>query len=248
MRVKTFTIKDRPGETFELRMPDSPTRRCFACGERKPADTVHFPVDMPPAEHAARHPRVRYLSGRCRACKRVYQRDRHRTRTRAQRERARELQRASAHKAEYRRRYSASPAGWAAKRRRDEWLRVVTTGLLHWCPWCARRVLRRWRTVSEDSPLAETLSPRQRRANRVRKDDQIWYRVYAQPEVCPRCGAEIAEYNAVVQAGVREGHDRDYACVLVEDCCAALTAEEHALAVKSLSRFCTVTTEAEFSF
>lgn len=54
--------------------------------------------------------------------------------------------------------------------------------------------------------------------------------------------------NAVVQSGVREGHDRDYDCVVLEDCCAALTAEEHELAITSLSRFCTVTSEAEFSF
>lgn len=59
------------------------------------------------------------------------------------------------------------------------------------------------------------------------------------------CGVST---NAVVQSGIREGHDRDYDCVLLEDCCAALTAEEHALAINSLSRFCTITTEAEFSF
>ena len=59
------------------------------------------------------------------------------------------------------------------------------------------------------------------------------------------CGVST---NAVVQSGVREAHDRDYACVLLEDCCAALTAEEHELAIKSLSRFCTVATVAEFSF
>lgn len=59
------------------------------------------------------------------------------------------------------------------------------------------------------------------------------------------CGVST---NAVVQSGVREAHDRDYDCVLLEDCCAALTDEEHQLAIKSLNRFCTVTTEAEFSF
>ncbi len=59
------------------------------------------------------------------------------------------------------------------------------------------------------------------------------------------CGVST---NAVVQSGVREGHDRDYACVLLEDCCAAVSAEEHELAIKSLSRFCTLSSEAEFSF
>jgi len=59
------------------------------------------------------------------------------------------------------------------------------------------------------------------------------------------CGVST---NAVVQAGIREGHDRDYACVLLEDCCAALSAEEHELAMTSLGRFCTVTTGAEVAF
>jgi nicotinamidase-related amidase len=54
--------------------------------------------------------------------------------------------------------------------------------------------------------------------------------------------------NAVVQATVREGHDRDYEMVLLEDCSAALSAEEHAMAVESLRRFCTVTTAAEVDF
>ncbi|HEY0294437.1 MAG TPA: cysteine hydrolase [Bordetella sp.] len=44
--------------------------------------------------------------------------------------------------------------------------------------------------------------------------------------------------NAVVQAMVREGHDRDYTMVVLEDCCCALSAEEHDGAIKSLQRFC----------
>lgn len=54
--------------------------------------------------------------------------------------------------------------------------------------------------------------------------------------------------NAVVQATVREGHDRDYEMVLVEDCCCAMSEEEHANAVAGLKRFCTVTTSAEVRF
>lgn len=54
--------------------------------------------------------------------------------------------------------------------------------------------------------------------------------------------------QAVVQATVREGHDRDYEMVLLEDCCAAHSAEEHANSVRSLKRFCTVTTLAEVRF
>ena len=54
--------------------------------------------------------------------------------------------------------------------------------------------------------------------------------------------------NAVVQAAVREGHDRDYEMVLLEDCCCALSAEEHESAIKLLQRFCRVTTSSDVAF
>ena len=54
--------------------------------------------------------------------------------------------------------------------------------------------------------------------------------------------------QAVVQATVRDGHDRDYAIVLLEDCCAAHSAEEHRNSIGSLSRFCRVTTSDEVDF
>jgi nicotinamidase-related amidase len=54
--------------------------------------------------------------------------------------------------------------------------------------------------------------------------------------------------NAVVQATVREGHDRDYEMVLLEDCCCALSDEEHANAIAGLKRFCTITTSADVVF
>jgi len=54
--------------------------------------------------------------------------------------------------------------------------------------------------------------------------------------------------NAVVQATVREGHDRDYEMVVLEDCCCALSEEEHALAMAGLKRFCTLTTSADVRF
>ena len=54
--------------------------------------------------------------------------------------------------------------------------------------------------------------------------------------------------NAVVQAAVREGHDRDYEMVLLEDCCCALSAEEHDSSIKSLQRFCQVTTSNDVAF
>lgn len=54
--------------------------------------------------------------------------------------------------------------------------------------------------------------------------------------------------NAVVQAAVREGHDRDYDMVLLEDCCCALSAEEHEGSIKALQRFCRITTSKDVVF
>ncbi len=54
--------------------------------------------------------------------------------------------------------------------------------------------------------------------------------------------------NAVVQALVREGHDRDYDMVVIEDGCCGLSAEEHDIAMKSLQRFCKTTSSAEVVF
>lgn len=54
--------------------------------------------------------------------------------------------------------------------------------------------------------------------------------------------------NAVVQAMVREGHDRDYRIVVVEDACCGLSREEHEIAVKSFQRFCTLTSSTDVVF
>ncbi len=54
--------------------------------------------------------------------------------------------------------------------------------------------------------------------------------------------------QAVVQATVRDGHDRDYQMVLLEDCCAAHNDEEHRNSIGSIGRFCTVTTSDQFDF
>jgi nicotinamidase-related amidase len=54
--------------------------------------------------------------------------------------------------------------------------------------------------------------------------------------------------NAVVQAAVREGHDRDYEMVVLEDCCCGLSTEEHEVAMKSLQRFCKTTMSTEVAF
>ena len=46
--------------------------------------------------------------------------------------------------------------------------------------------------------------------------------------------------QAVVQATVRDGHDRDYEMIVLEDCCAAHSEAEHANSIASLGRFCKV--------
>jgi nicotinamidase-related amidase len=54
--------------------------------------------------------------------------------------------------------------------------------------------------------------------------------------------------NAVVQATVREGHDRDFEIFLLEDCCCGLTTDEHEIAITSLKRFCRVTSSVDVEF
>ncbi|WP_233154661.1 cysteine hydrolase family protein [Candidimonas nitroreducens] len=44
--------------------------------------------------------------------------------------------------------------------------------------------------------------------------------------------------QAVVQATVRDGHDRDYEMIVLEDACAAHSAQEHANSISSIGRFC----------
>lgn len=54
--------------------------------------------------------------------------------------------------------------------------------------------------------------------------------------------------QAVVQATVRDGHDRDYEMVVLEDGCCAHSEQEHANSMGSIARFCKVTTSAEVDF
>ncbi|MCE7029638.1 cysteine hydrolase family protein [Jiella avicenniae] len=54
--------------------------------------------------------------------------------------------------------------------------------------------------------------------------------------------------NGVVSAAVREGHDRDYQCVVLEDCCAGATTEEHDFALAGLKRYATITKAADAQF
>lgn len=43
--------------------------------------------------------------------------------------------------------------------------------------------------------------------------------------------------NGVVHSGAREAHDRDYEVVVLEDCCAGVTPEEHDHAVACMGRY-----------
>lgn len=54
--------------------------------------------------------------------------------------------------------------------------------------------------------------------------------------------------QAVVQATVRDAHDRDYETVLIEDACCAHSEDEHRNSVGSMARFCQITTVAELQF
>jgi nicotinamidase-related amidase len=53
---------------------------------------------------------------------------------------------------------------------------------------------------------------------------------------------------AVVQAAVREGHDRDYVCTIIEDACCSATAEQHTAAMIVLGRFAEATTSKDVKF
>lgn len=54
--------------------------------------------------------------------------------------------------------------------------------------------------------------------------------------------------NGVVHSGAREAHDRDYDVIILEDCCAGVTPDEHMHAIACLGRYGTITTTEEFDF
>ena len=54
--------------------------------------------------------------------------------------------------------------------------------------------------------------------------------------------------QAVVQATVRDAHDRDYDVVVIEDGCCAHSAEEHANSMQSLARFCRTVSSSNVDF
>lgn len=59
------------------------------------------------------------------------------------------------------------------------------------------------------------------------------------------CGVST---NGVVATGAREAHDRDYECIILEDCCAGVSPEEHEHAVFCLGRFAMLTQSDQFDF
>lgn len=54
--------------------------------------------------------------------------------------------------------------------------------------------------------------------------------------------------NGVVHSGAREAHDRDYEVVILEDCCAGVTADEHAHAIACLGRYARILPSGEFDW
>jgi nicotinamidase-related amidase len=59
------------------------------------------------------------------------------------------------------------------------------------------------------------------------------------------CGVST---NGVVHSGAREAHDRDYEVVILEDCCAGVTPDEHMHAIACLGRYGSIVTSAEFDW
>jgi nicotinamidase-related amidase len=59
------------------------------------------------------------------------------------------------------------------------------------------------------------------------------------------CG--VSTTGAVLSAA-KDGHDRDYAITILDDCSAALTDEHHKVTLEMVSRFATITTAAKIIF
>jgi len=59
------------------------------------------------------------------------------------------------------------------------------------------------------------------------------------------CGVST---NGVVHSGARDGHDRDYEVVILEDCCAGVTPDEHAHAIACLGRFAKIMKSQDFDW
>jgi nicotinamidase-related amidase len=59
------------------------------------------------------------------------------------------------------------------------------------------------------------------------------------------CG--VSTSGAVLSAA-KDGHDRDYAVFVLEDCCAALTDEQHQGVIEQMNRMTTIVTSKEVTF
>ena len=59
------------------------------------------------------------------------------------------------------------------------------------------------------------------------------------------CGVST---NGVVHSGAREAHDRDYEVVILEDCCAGVTPDEHMHAVACLGRYGSIVQSTDFDW
>jgi nicotinamidase-related amidase len=59
------------------------------------------------------------------------------------------------------------------------------------------------------------------------------------------CGVST---NGVVHSGARDGHDRDYECIILEDCCAGVTPDEHRDAIACLGRYARIVQSGEYDW
>ncbi len=59
------------------------------------------------------------------------------------------------------------------------------------------------------------------------------------------CGVST---NGVVHSGARDAHDRDYEVVILEDCCAGVSAEEHEHAIACLGRYAQILPSRAFDW
>lgn len=59
------------------------------------------------------------------------------------------------------------------------------------------------------------------------------------------CGVST---NGVVHSGARDAHDRDYECIILEDCCAGVTKDEHEHAIACLGRYAAIVGGRDFDF
>lgn len=54
--------------------------------------------------------------------------------------------------------------------------------------------------------------------------------------------------SGAVLSAAKEGHDRDYEVVVLEDCCCALTEEQHQSVIEQMQRIAVVTTSKDVQF